>query len=336
MNGVGTRSTVSGPSCEAVLRGRLALLPACLREVAQRVSASSHARGPVVVTGIGGSEAPARMMAELLRAHAGTSARFVPLSAFTPGAPPLEGAALVVFSQSLSPNARLALERAPAFAHASLFTSVRGGPLRARFEAAGGQVIALPPESEQGTLVRVVGPLAAMLAAALHTGAASPLDVEPLLHAIADAPARLPPVAHRGNIAFVTAGGYGELCHAAKNVWLEALGAREPAMWDVLGVAHGPFQQFFDSETLLVALEREGEERALFDRLERMLVPGRHTLVRLRSSLPRAVAPIDHLAQVIELVCRRLDASPRDLGGGLDSGLDAPLYELGKESPGEG
>jgi hypothetical protein len=100
--------------------------------------------------------------------------------------------------------------------------------------------------------------------------------------------------------------------------------------WDVLQVAHGPFQEFFEREILLVALEREGKERALFDRLEQLLVPSRHTLVRLRSDLPQALASLDHFAQVCELIACALHASPRDLAVWPGAGRDAPLYDLGR------
>jgi hypothetical protein len=51
----------------------------------------------------------------------------------------------------------------------------------------------------------------------------------------------------------------------------------------------------------------------------------------VRATCPVALAPIDHVAQVIEIVCRVLAESPRDLGAWLGSQLDAPLYELGVE-----
>jgi hypothetical protein len=329
---------VSTEAAETVIRGRLAALPACLREVAGRVGAGAGAGlgrdGGVVVTGVGASEAPARMIAELWR-EAGVAASFAPLSAFASGSRAAKDRrGLVVFSQGLSPNARLALARAGEFREALVFTSVREDAALARFVAQGGRAVVLPPEREQGALVRVLGPCAAMLAAALHTGAAAADDVDALLAALAEAPARVPDTPRRARVAFVTAGGYGELCHAVKNAWLEGLCAPEPPVWDVLQIAHGPFQQFFDDEILLLALERGGEEHALWDRLATMLVPTRHTLVRLRSSLPRALAPIDHLVLVLELVCRALRHAPRDLGAWPGSGLDAPLYELGAEPTG--
>jgi creatinine amidohydrolase len=136
-------------------------------------------------------------------------------------------------------------------------------------------------------------------------------------------------------VAFVTAGAHGELCHAARNAWLESLCVTEPPSWDVLQIAHGPFQEFCESEILLVALERDrgvegGGERDLFDRLARMLVPRRHALVRLRSSLPRpALAALDHVAQTHELLCRALRARPRDLSSWPGRGRDGALYDVG-------
>jgi hypothetical protein len=314
-------------SSRTLLQDRLAALPGHLREVGERVTVATPPTRPAIVTGVGGSEGPARMMAELLRTHSHASASFVPLSAFATDSIATQGMALTVFSQSLSPNARLALARAPELDEATLFTSVAHDPLLARFEAHGGRLVRLPPATEQGALVRVIGPCVAMLAAALQSGAASPPHVVALLEAM-HGRALVPDVDCSGRVAFVTAGGYGELCRTVKNVWLEALCVPEPPMWDVLEVAHGPFQQFFDSDIVLLALERVGDESLLFDRLEQMLVPGRHTLVRLRSSVARPVAPIDHVSRVVELACRELARCPRDLGEWPGRGLDGPIYGL--------
>src|SRR5581483_1105171 len=113
--------------------------------------------------------------------------------------------------------------------------------------------------------------------------------------------------------------------------WLEGLCAPEPPSWDVLQVAHGPFQEIFEREITLLALERTGVGADLFDRLARMLVPERHALVRLRSSLPAPLAAIEHHALTCELVHRALRARPRDLAAWPGSGCDAPLYDVGRD-----
>jgi creatinine amidohydrolase len=309
-----------------------------------------------VVTGIGASEGPARYTAALLRTALGARPRsvaFAPLSTFAdaPLGQPARDATLVIFSQGVSPNARLALRHARHASRAILFTSVSGDgasssashPERAvaRFRDDGGDVIVLPPAREVGTLVRVLGPACAMLAGAMLAGAARAEDADALVAAVESAAARAAQAMRAlgdaplgGRIAFVTVGGHGELCHAARNAWLEALCAPEPPTWDVLQIAHGPFQEFFESEIVLVALDLHGEgegERVLWARLERMLAPDRHRLVRLCSSLPRALAAIDHLALSLELVCAALRARPRDLGCWPGSGRDGPLYDYGDE-----
>jgi hypothetical protein len=338
-------------SGEQVLRARGAELASCLRDVADSVTAAPRSAESFVVTGIGASEGPARAMAALLRSTWNVRAMFAPLSTFAVGEPRAHGDALVIFSQSLSPNACLALDRAREFTRALLFTSApadaASGPTRAALDRfrEHGTVLTFPRAGtaasdaiarERGTLVRVLGPCAAMLAGAMHVGAATPRDVPALLDAIDTASARARAATSHvddtqleGRVAFVTAGEHGELSRGIGSLWLEALYAPCPPMWDVLEVAHGPFQELYESPILLVAFERAGREVALFDRLAAMLVPGRHTLVRLTSELPAPLAPLCHLAQVNELVCRALRARPRDLRAWPGAGHDGPLYELG-------
>lgn len=303
----------------------------------------------VVVTGVGGSEGPARYLALLLQL-AGRRAVFTPLSTYALPAQGVSTDTLVIFSQGLSPNARLALRRAPEHRAAILFTSVdtaRAAPdVRAchdAFEIEGGCVVKLPPDEESGTLVRLVGPAIALLAAARFAASLAPsqLDVGPLarapeLAASAGARARaaarsLPPLALHRRLAFVAAGPWLEGAHGLRCAWLEGLGAPEPALWDVLQIAHGPFFEFFDEEFTLVTLEHAGHdaESALFDRLADMLVPPRHALLRLRSALPPPLGAIDHELLVTALLLHALRERSKDLGSAL--GSDAPLYGLGRD-----
>jgi creatinine amidohydrolase len=305
----------------------------------------------VVVTGVGGSEGPARYLALLLHL-AGRRAAYTPLSTYALARPASPEDTLVLFSQGLSPNARLALRRAPEHRAAILFTSVdaaRAAPeLRAcldAFTGAGGRVVLLPPDDESGTLVRLVGPAIALVAAARFTAGQEGSRLDPVALARvpalgASAPARaaaaaasLPPLALHRQLAFVAAGPSLEGCHGLRCAWLEGLGAREPPLWDVLQIAHGPFHQFFDEEITLVTLEHDGDdaERELFDRLAGMLVTPRHALLRLRSALPPPLGALDHELLVTALLLRALGERSKDLGGAL--GCDAPLYGLGRDPP---
>ncbi len=307
-------------------------------------------RGLVVTTGVGSSEAPARRCAALLR-RVGCSATFVPISAFATSSAP-SGAELIVFSQGLSPNAKLAVPPVPApsshgaqgaFERVVLFTSLTPGTPLARergLDAAVGvgvEVVLLPPRHEDGILARIVGPIISSLAAhlAIHAGGCGGL-ADPRAHRLADAfraaaaaapDLELPTAARPA--ALVACADQIEMVFGAANAWLEGLREPPPFSWDVLGLAHGPLQMAHDRPLLALALERaavEGEAE-LFDRLERAL-PAPHRVLRLRAELPPGLAWLEHEAAVLTFVARELDARPRDLGWGPGR-EDQPLYELG-------
>ncbi|APR78173.1 Hypothetical protein A7982_03520 [Minicystis rosea] len=346
------------PSCRpvpahvrALLEARARTLPEELsRALALDVASPALPRGAsVVVTGVGASEGPARYLALLLH-RAGRRAVFAPLSAFMLGGTAALGDALVIFSQGLSPNARLALRRAPEHAAAILFTSTiaerASTEVRACLEAfarAGGQSLVLPPEDESGTLVRLVGPVIALLAAARFAAADGAPSLDPAALATVPALAEsaepradaalalLPPLSLHRRLAFVAAGAAIEGAHGLRGKWMEGLGAPEPPLWDVLQVAHGPFHEIFAEEVTLVTLEHAAAsppERELFDRLAQMLVPSRHAVLRLHAALPPPLDVIDHELLVTALLLRALHDRSKDLAAAL--GPDAPLYGLGR------
>ena len=79
---------------------------------------------------------------------------------------------MIVVSQGLSPNARLAFRHAGSYERVLVLTSSRpanSGPeqMLADVQARGGTVVVLPPPEENVTLLRVLGPAAAALAACL-------------------------------------------------------------------------------------------------------------------------------------------------------------------------
>ncbi len=305
-------------------------------------------RASFVVTGVGASEGPARYLA-LLLGLAGRRAVFTPLSSFLVAQPAALGEVLVVFSHGLSPNARIALRRAGEHGMTVLFTGLDPdhaapdvAPLFVELAMARGRVAIIPPKEEGGTLVRFVSPATGMLAGARFAARlGAPIDVAHLARLpglAATAPERaaalvagLPEDTLHRRVAIVGAGPWLEGTQSIANKWLEGLGAREPPRWDVLQIAHGPYQQFFDEEMTLLALEHEQipEERALFDRLESMLVEPRHAMLRIRTTLPPPLGLLDHDLVTSALLLRALDERSKDIGAGI--GPDAPLYGLGRE-----
>jgi creatinine amidohydrolase len=309
----------------------------------------------IVVTGSGASEGPARYLAALLRNALALRAGFLPTSTFV--APVAQSAddILIVFSQGISPNARLALRQASKFGSVVLFTGIypEGRSPTARLVSelrqGGAQVHVLPPEDESGLLIRTLGPATATLAGVLfakcvaeslgrpwaddrlamlpdHLATARTRSAEATAGLEADWPLR--------PWALVTAGDCADLCEGLRWKWMTGLYSPAPPLWDVLQIAHGPLQQFYTEPMTLVALERNnsGDDARLFDRLEKVLVPGRHRLVRLRSEFAGPTAVLDHDAQCNWLLLRTLEAQPVDLSSWPGRGLDSPLYELGRDA----
>src|SRR5690349_3132565 len=97
-----------------VLRERVRHIPAMLRTQGRSplepVRVDPRSVRCFITSGVGSSEAHARYLAYLLAAEMGLPARFVPLSALSLAPPPTAAHdVLIVFSQGLSPNARLPL-----------------------------------------------------------------------------------------------------------------------------------------------------------------------------------------------------------------------------------
>jgi hypothetical protein len=337
---------VSGAAKSLVLvRQRARRLPAAIAadlaaELASDSAAALHAlprsaRGRRwVATGAGGSEGPARAFVAALQAR-GVPARFRPLSSFFATAD--DGAARVVFSQGLSPNARLALRDCPLLVVVTAVSSDEPGPAGDALRAAcarGALVISHGPPAEGELLVRIEGPTRATLAG-LRLAEQIAGD-EPRSGRLGPAPADLPAAmsaagqaqtALSGPLALVTAGDGWAFAHGLRWKLLEGLGVADPPIWDVLQVAHGPLQQFYEHRLTLLGLECGGHS-PLFDRLERVLVPQRHRLFRLRARLAHPWSFFEHDAQVNELIIATLGDAPRDLIHWPGKGRDGSLYEL--------
>ncbi len=318
----------------------------------------------VVTTGVGCSEGPARLLATLL-GGLGIRARFTPLSSFVgreqaasePGGAARErcgagllasargdavlhapaGDLLVVFSQGLSPNATLALGAAGHYARSLLLTSLAETDSRlSAYVAAGLEVVTLPPREEEGLLLRVQGPAVASLAACLVAEQLAADESEwpradaSLVAAVGAARSRVtaPDSWPEGPFALLTSGDHGALYRGLTSTLVEGLLVPEPPLWDLLSVAHGPFQQFYDHPITLLALTSPETPSWLLDRLSEILVPGRHTLLRLDATLPNHLALLEHQAQLAALLLEGLRRRPRDLARWPGQGCDGPLYGL--------
>ena len=120
--------TPADKSGHQLLASRLAQIPAVLTQMLARPPAplqpATLAATHFIVTGTGSSEAHARYLAMLLNLHTRRTASYLPLSGFTAAhREAFAGRTLVVFSQGVSPNAQIALNRHREFAHTVLFSA---------------------------------------------------------------------------------------------------------------------------------------------------------------------------------------------------------------------
>ncbi len=348
------------------LRARIRSLPdilgAALVRPIQPVRLAVRPATGFVVTGVGSSAAHARFLVFLLAEGLGLRARFRPLGDFLdPSALDTRTDILIVISQGLSPNARVALQHADNWAGRVLLTATtaagakRDGKdekaaLLAELEASGVEVHPFPAgEDEYDTLVRVVGPLVGYLvairlvhalAAALGRTlpiqadqlaliparvAAAPEVVATILDGTRDLVERL-----GGPLTLLATGGYAELAENLRYKVLEGMLRPLPPVFDLMHLAHGPYQQMHAHPMTLVALTRTtlASEPAMLARVEAMLVPERHRLVRLPATLPGPLAVFEHEALMNELMVRVIEADGLDQVSWPGRGADAPLYDV--------
>ncbi|MCA9671231.1 MAG: hypothetical protein KC503_36785, partial [Myxococcales bacterium] len=281
-----------------------------------------------------------------LSAH-GLPARFVPLSAFASPSLGDSDATLVIFSQRLSPNARLALRASPRFASTIVCTTVDDATLRER-GGAGLEVVTrrLPDLNEPPTLVRVLGPPCATLdalrlAAQLLALAGVPprFDDDAISAAVTALDDRADDIAAQcaaaladygdDEVVFVTVGGYDAWVRGIRCTWQEGLLVARPPIYDALAFAHGPLQQLYPRRAAIIALGCDGDDPRVLERLRATLAP-QHRFVELRSHLAAPLSVLEHDAMVGWLVHAALQRAPRDLFQWPGKGADGPLYKLGE------
>lgn len=311
-----------------LLGERIATIPAALAETLatplpdgiERL-ASMHR---FVVTGGGMSEGPARVLTALLR-RAGRDAVFVAQSRFVEWPePPAPRTALVLFSQGLAPNARLPLPHASAFGASLVVTS--------KHEVHGVSMVwTLPPASEDRLLLRVVG-LSVALCAAVRLAHAITGRTEDLAMLPAVVARRLAEPAvdlSRGPLALVVDDRLIDLAMPLRWKLLEGLRVGDPPVWDVLQVAHGPLQSFYEHETtLLLVRGTPARHDALFAGLRAVLSPERHRVVELRATLEGDAAIVELDAALDAALLTTLRHHPISLDDWPSRGLDGPLYDV--------
>ncbi|MDP2269272.1 MAG: hypothetical protein Q8N23_00640 [Archangium sp.] len=296
----------------------------------------------VVLTGIGASEAVTRSLEPWFRHELRIPVTQVPLSAFLSDEVRMQGQTLVLLSQGLCPNATLALARVREFQQALLITSLSAADERLEeFIAAGGLVWTLPPIEERDLLVRVEGPTAAAFALARlgieGAGKELPALVQELPRAAQAAQLRGFTLAERWPLdwkraPFVATGWYAHCLELLAWTWMEAWWTEPPPAFDVLQLAHGPWQQRFHEEGPWMCFTRPDDAPELWSRLKQML-PTHQSMVRVEATLPGPLALFEHLSFVQGLLSGVLLRAPKDLTQWPGKCTDGPLYGFGIAPP---
>jgi creatinine amidohydrolase len=333
-----------------ILAASIARLPEALRQTAagraDPIDFDPREVRSFVVTGVGSSAAHARFLRHHL-AVLGLPVRFASLSEFAAGPAGSQRDVLVVFSQGISPNARLALAEPRRWKKVILGTGVRSG--LEELEGAGVVIRRFADDGEHGTLVRMIGPLCGhwtALELARDLGAAagrSPLpaiDVAVVCERVGAA-TESDVVAEMGwlddDVALLTSGSYGELVGNLRYKLLEACLRPMPPVWDLLEVAHGPFQEAVGKRRSFLALTRAGApaEAELLARLREMLDPERHRVIVYEAKLPAPYSIFEHEAMLDRVCLRFIEERRLDQVRWPGRGADRPLYAMSEPLVGD-
>jgi hypothetical protein len=321
-------------------------LPDALARAFKEAHANAHLAAPVsmttqwIVTGVGASEGPARLLASTLR-DVGFTARFASVTYFLGKTPP-RGDVLVVVSQKLSPNGCIPLAHTAAFTNTILVTSVvepaQALALRSLTTHALEVVLHGPEEDEGGLFLRVLGPsLAAAACVALAVRAAKSAGFEEpawwsARSKVAENTRAILQRGHKqtpGVLAFLAAGENLERIFGAKSKLIEGLGYERVSFWDTCGFVHGPFQSVYGTHmTLLLASEKDDvASQLLWQRLLQIL-PAKHETVHFESELSGPLAYFAYDAHAFAWVAGCLEQNPRSLLSWPGQNADGAIYEL--------
>ena len=299
----------------------------------------------VLTTGIGSSSAHARYLAWLLQKYCGLPARDVSSGVFlaAPGEEAREQA-LVVFSQGLSPNARLPLSFTARFGCTVLVTAAgaehgeRARALR-RFEEAGVFVVPIPVDPEYDVLLRLAGPAAGYAVAlrlAAHCGNIPQIDSASAADAVKNAASRAGAILAGADervfsdpITFLATEGYGALALNLCAKVMEGMFLAAPASVDVLEFAHGWLQEASGKRRTFIGLARQAlHEAAAFARVRAVLEP-QHQWLEFKALLAEPFHIFEHEAGLNVLVLNAIARRHLDQREWPGKGQDRPLYSIG-------
>ncbi len=300
------------------------------------------------VCGVGGSSGPARLCVQAMN-QTDQRACFREASYFA-GPAPVRGQSrgLILFSQGLSPHARLVLERGQVYASLIVVTSRDPGDVQSALPSSFDQqrltVIRHPSGDEAASLLRVGGPSCAALvglklAAALteqesEATSSARLSLVPSFYQRSGGAggASVPPLPEGGLTYCLATATHRGSAQQLMWKWHEALGDKLPPVIDAMGFAHGPFQSIYEGPACLLVLHgRSAEEEVIVERIAAIIEPTRHFMVVLAAHYEFPLSYFELEAQFFALMRATAVHRAFDPSTWPGKDLDRPLYALGCE-----
>lgn len=331
---------------------RLQTIPSWLAGLSQeeRPVLAPLGNHPVVTTGLGSSEAHARYFQRLCLNHELPCSFFATADFFRGDIPDSTEATLVVFSQGLSSNAQVALQKIEGFHRVLLFTAATvenlqeaGKPERAEFLKQlldnGVEIWPLAPAEEFTLLIRCLGPLAGYWEVLRAAGHLIPEDSRflPLpsslekelsctLESGRDAGRQLTDIG-----AMIV---FGETIHYSQNLsfkWIEGTFKQPPLVIDPLTFAHGPFQMLCsNSQDVLILRTESVADQELVEPVKKLCASLKGDLVEVISPWPDPLAILYFEHFLNGLVWQWFQSSEQSQIDWPGKGVDGPVYDINK------
>ncbi|MGZ0654226.1 hypothetical protein ACWPKS_01340 [Coraliomargarita sp. W4R72] len=304
----------------------------------------------VVTTGIGSSEAAAKYLSALLNRIPAVHSEYLPTAAFYGELPAAtEQKHLIVFTQGLSPNAQIVLERIDHFAGLTLVTSstpegqrnagkLDRAALLESLDRAGATILTHPMEDEFEILPRIIGPICALLVAWQIAQSIQPNEsaaqVQGHLHCVWEA--ELPADKILNQCAQELLIGTDFYFTNSSSLYAQNLSAKvletafcaPPRVRDVLDYSHGPFQaERVSPKHRWIFTSEAPAEVDLLDRL-RPLLERINAPTIVRSPVPEPFAIFYYERFLNAVVLRAAKLSGQDLIDWPGQSEDGEGYSL--------
>jgi len=327
-----------------LLKARMDLARERLLEVAaQGIGSSPPPPFPWIITGIGSSEAHARFLCSLVDRVAPGAATFANPSSFAVSSPAAPGGTLIVFSQGLSANARIALRHQSSFRNTVVFTTKEQS--ETPFTGDDIDFVRCVETDEFTILLRVIGPMVTYLTAWqwLHSvlpGTPAPPDggeIERIFSSVDETDEETIAALAKDFISGVEFNFIGPANDYPQNLGfkrVEGLFLSEPVHRDILQAAHGPIQQnHAEPSAQWIFTSASPAETALAAHLLPMFGRLNAPVRTIASPVPEPASVFFFEALLNRVLATAIHSSPHSQFDWPGKGLDGEGYQLERPIP---